>query len=108
MKKLKETKERKVRLSGIVLAVITLMSQTGFALASNGSVNPQTAVNNLSTLFISLISALGGIILLWSIVQLGIGMKRHDPAATSEALLGVVAGLIIAGGPWVVSYILGK
>ncbi|MGC2873999.1 glutamyl-tRNA amidotransferase [Ihubacter sp. mB4P-1] len=83
-----------------------MLSTTGIAFAAPS--DPIAGINNLSKLISSIISAVGGVILLWSAVQLGIAVKKHDPAATSEAFLGIAAGLIIACAPWVVNYISGS
>lgn len=87
--------------TGTIIGVFLTMSTT-FAFAAE---DPVTGINNLKTLLASIVSAVGAIILLWSIVQLGIAVKKHDPAATSESLVGVAAGLIIACAPWVVKQI---
>ena len=64
-------------------------------------------IENFSELFASIISAIGAVVLIWSIVNLGLAIKRRDPAATTEALIGFAAGLIIAFAPQVIKYVLG-
>lgn len=86
---------------GIVTGLLLALSST----CAFAATDPVAGINNLKTLIASIVSAVGAIILLWSIVQLGIAVKKHDPAATSESLLGVAAGLIIACAPWVVKQI---
>ena len=86
-----------------ILTAIMLSMATAYAFAATE--DPVTGINNLKKLLASIVSAVGAIILLWSVVQLGIGIKKHDPAATSESLMGVAAGLIIACAPWVVTQI---
>lgn len=106
MKKLVKRNElhrKSSRLLKITTLTGTLLAfGTSFAFAAS---DPVTGINNLKTLLASIVSAVGAIILLWSIVQLGMAVKKHDPAATSEALVGVAAGLIIACAPWVVKQI---
>lgn len=109
MKRLSEKKPEKKRkkyghIRTGILSAIFVLSGTCFSYADT---DPVAGINNLKTLIASIVSAVGGIILLWSAVQLGIAVKKHDPAATSEAFLGVAAGLIIACAPWVVNYIIG-
>lgn len=103
MKRMKEMM-KKIGVRIAVISAFFTMTMTN-AFADTG--DPVAAINKLKTLVTSLVSAVGGVILLWSIVQLGIGIKRHDPAAFSENILGVVAGLVIAAAPWVVTYIVG-
>lgn len=109
MKKIGEKTEKKNRkftgrLRTGIMSTAFVLAATGLAFADT---DPVAGINNLKTLIASIISAVGGIVLLWSAVQLGIAVKKHDPAATSEAFLGVAAGLIIACAPWVVNYIIG-
>ena len=103
----KVKKFKRMALNVMISASVALSATaTAFALPEGGGEDPVAGINNLSTLIVSVISAVGGIILLWSVVQLGIAIKKHDPAATSESVLGLVAGLIIACAPWVVNYIM--
>lgn len=110
MKRLREEKSKKKNMgysfkvrTGLMSAILVL-SGTCFAYADT---DPIAGINNLNKLISSIISAAGGLFLLWSAVQLGIAMKKHDPAATSEAFIGIAAGLVIACAPWVVNYIIG-
>lgn len=103
---MKTTKKSKRR-AALSLTVIStfLMSSLNICYASNGS--PVQGINNLSTLIFSIISAIGGVILVWGFVQLGIALKKHDQASYSEAIMSIAGGLIIACAPWIVSYVLG-
>lgn len=68
--------------------------------------DPTAGVQKLTTLIVSIVSAVGLAILVWSAVNLGLAVKRRDPAATTEGILGVVGGLIIASAPFVANYLL--
>lgn len=87
------------------MSAVLIASATCFTYAAT---DPVAGIGNLNKLIASIVSAVGGIVLLWSAVQLGIAVKKHDPAATTEAFFGIAAGLIIAAAPWVVSYINGN
>lgn len=100
----KQNKNHKNQIRTGLMSTIFVLSATCLAYADT---DPVAGISNLNKLISSIVSAVGGIILLWSAVQLGIAVKKHDPAATSEAFLGVAAGLIIACAPWVVNYIIG-
>lgn len=106
MKKVREKKNKGIlnQIRTGIMSMVFVMSGACFAYAAT---DPVAGIGNLNKLISSIVSAVGGIILLWSAVQLGIAVKKHDPAATSEAFLGVAAGLIIACAPWVVNYING-
>lgn len=98
MKKIK----KKVYMTMLLVSLFAAQLNVCYAVS-----DPLEGISNLETLLFSIVSAIGGVILLWSIVQLGIAIKKHDPAATTEAILGIVAGLCIACAPWIVSYITG-
>lgn len=68
--------------------------------------DPTAGVNKLTQLIVSIVSAVGVAILVWSAVNLGLAIKRRDPASASEGILGVAAGLLIAGAPYVANYLL--
>lgn len=68
--------------------------------------DPTAGVQKLTTLIVSIVSAVGLAILVWSAVNLGLAVKRRDPAATTEGILGIVGGLIIASAPFVANYLL--
>ena len=57
--------------------------------------DPITVVNNLSNLIFGIIKAIGMIILGLSFVQFGLSFKSHDPSQRSNALLGILGGIII-------------
>ena len=58
--------------------------------------DPLTIVNNLSDFIISVIKAIGIIILGWGIVQVGMSIQSHDASQRTQGLLCLFGGLLIA------------
>lgn len=52
-----------------------------------GTDNPLTVINNLSTFIFSIVKAIGMILLLWGIVQIGMALKSHDPAQRASGFM---------------------
>ena len=102
MKKLKKV----ARKASLFIAL--LMVNASYAFADQGDVSNDVAnkISKFGELFGAIVSAVGAVVLIWSAVNLGLAIKRRDPAATTEALLGFAAGLIIALAPQVVSYVM--
>lgn len=76
-----------------VLAMAILVGLTAPAHAEGS--DPVTVVNNLSDLIFALIKAVGGIIVGWGIVQVGLSVQSHDPSQRSNGILAALGGLII-------------
>ena len=64
-------------------------------------------INRLTSMLYSIALAIGTIILIYNVIQLALTLKSHDPSQRSNALLGVVAGVIIILIPQVVRFLLG-
>ena len=57
--------------------------------------DPLSVINNLSTLFFSLIRAIGLILLGFGVVQVGLSLKSHDPSQRANGFLTLAGGVII-------------
>lgn len=57
--------------------------------------DPLTAMNNLSEFIFSLIRALGGILIGWGVVQVGLSIQSHDPSQRSQGFLCLAGGILI-------------
>lgn len=105
MKKVKEFfSETKKKCISIFMLTICAMPQIAFA----DNLDPTATVNKLYTLITSIISAGGGIFLIYSIVQFGIAHKRQDAGSKADATNGIIGGIIICAAPWIVNYLIGK
>ena len=76
-----------------VLAMAILVGVAAPASAEGG--DPVTVVNNLSDLIFDLIKAVGGIVIGWSIVQVGLSTQSHDPSQRSSGILTALGGIIV-------------
>ena len=73
--------KNKKRLLNIGLKIITVV---GVLVVGNNIVfatdNPLDVINNLKNFMYQIIGAIGAILLLWGIVQIGMAIKSHDPS----------------------------
>ena len=89
-------------LSGAVMGVM-LMSTTCFA-AGDTSAVPQP-LENLKTLVIAVIGAVGVIILTKNVMEFAQAYQQQDSSTMNSALKGVVAGVIMAGISTVLTFL---
>lgn len=68
--------------------------------------DPLQVINNLSNLMSSFISAIGGIIVLFGVVQIGMSFNSHDPTQRINGFMTFVAGLIIASAKYILNKIM--
>ena len=57
--------------------------------------DPLSVVNNLSNFIFGLIRAIGMIILAFSVVQIGLSIKSHDPSQRANGFLTFAGGIVI-------------
>lgn len=69
--------------------------------------DPLTVVNNLSNFIFSLIRAVGFIILGFSIVQIGLSIKSHDPSQRANGFLTLAGGVVITFAKEILNMIIG-
>ena len=87
-------------LSGAVMGVM-LMSTTCFA--AGGTVTQP--LENLKTLVIAVIGAVGVIILAKNVMEFAQAYQQQDSSTMNSALKGVVAGIIMAGISTVLTFL---
>ena len=54
-----------------------------------------------------IIGAIGAILLLWGIVQIGMAIKSHDPSQRANGFMTLAGGVIIAFAKQILEMILG-
>ena len=100
--KIKYTKIRKV------MFVLTLLS---FCINSITPVyaaeDPLSVINNLSNFIFSLTRAIGMIILVLGIVQIGMSYQSHDPSQRTNGFFTFAGGLIITFAKEILNLITG-
>ena len=72
-----------------LVLTVTVGATTAFAAG-----DPLSVINTLST-FISLIRAIGLILLGFGVVQVGLSLKSHDPSQRANGFLTLAGGVII-------------
>lgn len=76
-----------------VLTLILCLVPAGLVLAADD--DPLTSINKLTEFFFSLIRALGVILSLFGMVQIGLAVKSHDGAQRAQGFLVMAGGLIV-------------
>ena len=111
MKNIKKFEKRlgKNKLKAFRLGAIGIFS---FALLFSGNVvlatdDPLTVVNNLSNFIFGLIRAIGMIILAFSVVQIGLSIKSHDPSQRANGFLTFAGGIVITFAKEILNMITG-
>ena len=69
--------------------------------------DPMSVVNNLSNFIFGLIRAVGMIILGFSIVQIGLSIKSHDPSQRANGFLTLAGGIVITFAKEILNMITG-
>lgn len=84
-----------------IIITVNMILFAAIPIPVHAASDPTTGVSRLTTIITSVVSAAGIIFLIWSVVNLGIAIKRRDPASAGEAILGVIGGIMIACAPWI-------
>lgn len=87
---------------GVLLMVI--VGTSTIVLADD---DPLTVVNNLSNFIFGLIRAIGMIILAFSVVQIGLSIKSHDPSQRANGFLTFAGGVVITFAKEILNMITG-
>ena len=64
-------------------------------LATEGTSDAETAINNMSNIIFGIIRAIGVILSGWGLVQVGMSFQSHDPSQRSQGFLCLAGGLVI-------------
>ena len=89
----KLTARQKRVFTAYALAVCVLAFGPTAALADG---DPIATINKLSDFIFSLIRAVGGILVGWGIVQVGMSIQSHDASQRTQGFLCLFGGLMIA------------
>jgi len=98
----KGLKRFKVMSTGLL--AIAIMVSGNIVLATD---DPLTVVNNLSDFIFGLIRAVGMIILGFSVVQIGLSIKSHDPSQRANGFLTLAGGVVITFAKEILNMITG-
>ena len=75
----------------IIVGILSVFTPTVFAAGDD----PISVVNNLSDFIFELTKVIGGIIVGYSIVQIGLSFTSHDASQRANGVLFLAGGLII-------------
>ncbi len=81
------------RLTLILIMIVSLfVAQASHVFGAN---DPLAVINNLSTFIFSIVRAIGMILMLWGIVQIGMALKSHDPSQRASGFMTLAGAVII-------------
>lgn len=86
----------------IIAIVVVIGNNTVFA-----TDDPLSVINNMKDFMFQIIGAIGAILLLWGIVQIGMAIKSHDPSQRANGFMTLAGGVIIAFAKQILELILG-
>ena len=92
------------RLMIILVVVLSIIGQAGSVFAAD---DPLAVINNLSNFIFGLVRAVGMIILLFAIVQIGMSLKSHDPSQRASGLMTLAGGVVITFSKEILNLITG-
>lgn len=84
---------------------LVLLARSGIVFGATD--DPLSVINNLKNFMFQIISAIGIILLLWGIVQIGMAIKSHDPSQRANGFMTLAGGVIIAFAKQILELILG-
>lgn len=102
--KLEEKLKKFRKVNTILICFATFLSITTPTVYA--ATDPLSVINNLSNFIFDIITAVGGIMVVFGLVQFGLAMKSHDPAQKANSVFTVVGGLIIAGAETILNIIM--
>ncbi len=76
----------------LVMIVSLFVAQASHVFGAN---DPLAVINNLSTFIFSIVRAIGMILMLWGIVQIGMALKSHDPSQRASGFMTLAGAVII-------------
>ena len=95
---------RRFRKASFAIMICAIAGTSTVVLAAD---DPLSVVNNLSNFIFGLIRAVGMIILGFSIVQIGLSIKSHDPSQRANGFLTLAGGIVITFAKEILSMITG-
>ena len=95
---------KRIKIFDYVLMLVAIGETSTVVLAAD---DPLSVVNNLSNFIFGLIRAVGMIILGFSIVQIGLSIKSHDPSQRANGFLTLAGGIVITFAKEILNMITG-
>lgn len=99
-------KERmKKRIVPMAAGIITAVSIYALPVHASGVSEVLNPINNLKTLVLSIIGAVGVIVLAKNVMEFAQAYQQQDSSTMNSALKGIVAGIMMAGISSVLSFL---
>ena len=98
----KNMKQKVVTVAAGTMAMMSYMSTTCFAAGTAAVTQP---LENLKTLVIAVIGAVGVIILAKNVMEFAQAYQQQDSSTMNSALKGIVAGVMMAGISTVLTFL---
>ena len=105
MKKLDEKSLKRVRKIMMITTILSFTLNTVSPVYAAD--DPISVINNLSNFIFTLTRAIGTIILIFGVVQIGMSYQSHDPSQRTNGVFTLVGGVIIAFAKEIVGLITG-
>ncbi len=84
---------------------LNMMTTTCFAAAPGGTTAITQPLDNLKTLMVAIIGAVGVIILAKNVMEFAQAYQQQDSSTMNSALKGIVAGIMMAGISTVLTFL---
>ena len=105
MKKLNEKNLKRVRKVMMITTILSLGLNT--IMPVYAADDPIGVINNLSNFIFTLTRAIGTIILIFGVVQIGMSYQSHDPSQRTNGVFTLVGGVIITFAKEIIGLITG-
>ena len=105
MKKLNEKKLKRVRRIMMITTILSLGLNT--IMPVYAADDPIGVINNLSNFIFTITRAIGTIILIFGVVQIGMSYQSHDPSQRTNGVFTLVGGVIITFAKEIIGLITG-
>ena len=107
MMEMKKKKNKNKRIKTFMTIVTLLSFEIQFITPVYAANDPLSVINNLSNFIFSLTRAIGTIILIFGVVQIGMSYQSHDPSQRTNGFFTFAGGLIIAFAKEILNLIVG-
>lgn len=88
-------------------AVLFLTQAMPAYAAGTGVSEVDKMFGNFNSFVGGIVTAVGGLILLFGLVRFGMSFQSHDPSQRSQGILFILSGIIIALAPQIVKFVTG-
>lgn len=95
-----------VRRGFLVYAAVVCMLHMGMTVYASS--DPVGIITNLSTIIFSIVKAIGGILVGFGVVQVGLSLKSHDASQRANGFLTVAGGIVIYCAEYILNFITGQ